>query len=99
MVTCDKRTEQGVRNAASYKGRETCVARKFGMSVADPGVVRWVRLNPPLTVELIKNLTYFQPIILLAAVTSIEGNIARSVTAVTLQLLAETERLGNKTMI
>ena len=46
-------------------------------TVADPGVVHWVRSNP---VELIQN---FQPInfkCLLAAVTSIEGNIDRSVT-------------------
>ena len=47
--------------------------------MADPGVVRWVRSNPPsYTVELIKNLPYnFNR--LLAVVTSIEGNIERTV--------------------
>ena len=56
-----------------------CIANeKYVRTVADPGVVHWVQLNP---VELIQNLPYFQPINfkrLLAAVTSIEGNIDRS---------------------
>ena len=69
--------------------------------VADPGVVRWVRSNSRINKELTLLSTYnFKR--LLAVVTSIEGNIKRSVTklaAVTLQLLAETERLGNKTTI
>ena len=66
--------------------------------VADPGV----RSNPPSYSSINKELTLLSTYDfkrLLAAVTSIEGSIKRSVTklaAVTLQLLAETERLGNK---
>ena len=46
-----------------------------GCTVVDPGVVRWVRSNPLLTVELIKTFGPAQQ-----QASSIKGNIERSVT-------------------